>query len=93
MQVTSHKQCINLYPIVDTTTKKGGIVHMDIAEKVYNFMKSSNDKNGFTPTVHQIAEELNIADHEARAAIEQLKESGRIKITDIPRKTIIEFTD
>lgn len=64
---------------------------MDIADKVYNFMKSSNDKNGFVPTVHQIAEELNIADHEAKAAIEQLKESGRIKITDIPRKTTIEF--
>ena len=56
---------------------------MDIVEKVYNFMKSSNDKNGFVPTVSQIAEELNIADHEANAAIEQLKESGRIKITDI----------
>lgn len=66
---------------------------MDITEKVYNFMKSSNDKNGFTPTVHQIAEELNIADHEAKAAIERLKESGRIKITDIPRKITIEFAD
>lgn len=66
---------------------------MDIAEKVYNFMKSSNDKNGFTPTVHQIAEELSIADYEAKAAIEQLKEFGRIKITDVPRKTTIEFID
>ena len=66
---------------------------MDIADKVYNFMKSSNDKDGFVPTVSQIAEELNIADHEANAAIERLKESGRIKITDIPRKTTIEFTD
>lgn len=66
---------------------------MDIAEKVYNFMKSSNDKNKFVPTVHQIAEELNIADHEANAAVEQLKESGRIKITDIPRKITIEFAD
>lgn len=66
---------------------------MDIADKVYNFMKSSNDKDGFVPTVSQIAEELNIADHEANAAIERLKESGRIKITDIPRKTTIEFAD
>ncbi len=66
---------------------------MDIAEKVYNFMESSKDKNKFVPTVHQIAEELNIADHEANAAVEQLKESGRIKITDIPRKTSIEFAD
>lgn len=66
---------------------------MDIAEKIYDFMKSSKDKNGFVPTVHQIAEELNIADHEAKTAIEQLKESGKIKITDIPRKTTIEFVD
>ena len=66
---------------------------MDIADKVYNFMKSSNDKNGFVPTVLQIAEELNIADHEAKAAVEQLEKSGRIKITDIPRKTTIEFAD
>lgn len=66
---------------------------MDIADKVYNFMKSSNDKNRFVPTVQQVAEELNIADHEANAAIEQLKESGRIKITDIPSKTTIEFAD
>ncbi len=66
---------------------------MDIVEKVYNFMKSSNDKNGFVPTVQQVAEELNIAEHEANTAIEQLKESGRIKITDIPRKTSIEFAD
>lgn len=66
---------------------------MDIVEKVYNFMKSSNDKNGFVPTVSQIAEELNIAVHEANAAIERLKESGRIKITDIPRNTTIEFAD
>lgn len=56
-------------------------------------MKSSNDKNGFIPTVHQIAEELNIEDHEANAAVEQLKESGRIKVTDIPKKTTIEFAD
>jgi len=56
-------------------------------------MKSSNDKNGFIPTAQQIAKELNIADHEAKTAIEQLKESGRIRITDIPRKTTIEFTD
>lgn len=66
---------------------------MDIAEKVYNFMKGSKDKNGFVPTVHQIAEELNIADHEVNAAVEQLKESGRIKITNFPRKTTIEFCD
>lgn len=66
---------------------------MDITEKIYSFMKSSQDKNGFVPTVKQIAEEVNIVDHEAKLAIEQLEKSGRIKITDIPRKTTIEFCD
>lgn len=66
---------------------------MDIADKVYNFMKSSNDKNGFVPTVYQIAEELNIAEHKAKVTVDQLKESGKIKITDILRKTTIEFAD
>ena len=47
----------------------------------------------FPPSIRQIAEELNIADYEAKAAIEQLKESGRINITDVPRKTTIEFAD
>ena len=64
---------------------------MDIEEKVYSFMKSSKDKNGFVPTVSQISEELNIAAHEAKAAIEELEKSGRIKITDISRKVKIEF--
>lgn len=66
---------------------------MDITEKVYNFMKSSVDKNGFPPSIRQIADELNIPDREVRTAIEQLEKSGRIKITDVSRKTTIEFTD
>ena len=66
---------------------------MDITDKVYDFMKSSMNKSGFPPSVRQIARELDIAEHEADAAIEQLKEAGRIKITDIPRKTTIEFAD
>ena len=66
---------------------------MDITDKVYNIMKSSMIKKGFSPSVSQIARELNIAEHEANAAIEQLKESGGIRITDIPRKTTIEFVD
>lgn len=66
---------------------------MDIEDKVYNIMKSSMNKNGFAPTINQIARELNIENHEVNATVEQLKESGRIKITDFPRKTIIEFCD
>lgn len=66
---------------------------MDITEKIYSFMKSSHNKNGFLPSVNQIAREFNIANHEVESEIEQLKKSGRIKITDIPRKTTIEFCD
>ena len=66
---------------------------MDNAEKVYNIMKSSKDKNGFIPTTSQIAKELNIPDHEAKSEIEQLEKSGRIKITDVPRETTIELVD
>ena len=62
---------------------------MDIAEKIYSYLKFSKDKNGFIPTVSQMAEEFNLPEHEAKAALEQLEKSGRIKITDIPRKTTI----
>ncbi len=66
---------------------------MDITEKVYGFMKSSNDKNGFVPSVKQIAEEFNISDYEVKIALENLEKSGRIKITDIPPKSTVEFVD
>lgn len=65
----------------------------NITEKVYNFLKESVDKNGFPPSIRQIAKEFYIPDFEVTAAIEQLKESGRIRGTDIPRKTTIEFAD
>jgi len=66
---------------------------MDIAEKVYGFMKSSKNKNGFIPTARQMAEEFNVTDQEVKAVIERLEESGKINITDIPGKTTIEFCD
>lgn len=62
---------------------------MDIAEKVYNFMKSSKDKDGFMPTVQQIVDEINVPEHEVKATLEELEKSGRIKITD----TAIEFVE
>lgn len=66
---------------------------MDVTEKVYNFIKDSVNKNGFPPSVRQIAKEFYIPDFEVVAAVEQLEKSGRIKITDVPRKTTIEFAD
>ncbi len=64
---------------------------MDITEKAYSFMKTSKDKNGYVPTIQQISDGLNLPDHEVKAVIEQLKEAGRIKITDIPREVKIEL--
>lgn len=66
---------------------------MDITEKTYSFVKKSNDKNGFVPTIKQIAEELNVSEHKIKTALERLEKGGRIKITDIPRKTTIKFFD
>ena len=45
-----------------------------VTRKVYSYMKSLSDRNGFPPTVRQTAEQL-----------------GKIVITDIPAKSIIEF--
>ena len=66
---------------------------MDITEKVYNFMKSSVDKNGFPPSIHQVADEFNIPDSQVRLAIEQLEKSRRIKVVDDPREAKIEFIE
>lgn len=33
---------------------------------IINYMKSERDKNGFVPTVNQLAEEFNVSDHEVR---------------------------
>lgn len=81
------KKRINSYSIGDTTIKKVGVKDVDITEKVYDHIKISINKNGFPLSVCQVAEELHISDQEARTAIEQLKESGKIK--DIPRKATI----
>jgi len=56
-------------------------------------LRKNLDTIGFVSTVHQIAEELNILEHEAKVALEQLEKSGRINITDIPRETTIQFVD
>lgn len=66
---------------------------MDITERVYNCMKAERDRNGFVPTVNQLAEEFNVSDHEVRLAIEQLEKAGRIKVTSVPSEVKIEFVD
>ena len=72
--------------------KKEGIC-MDNLEKVYNHMKSYMEEKGFPPTIHQIAETLNIKKYEAEEAFEQLEKSGRIKVRRIPSKAEITFLD
>ena len=72
--------------------KKEGIC-MIKSDKIYYNMKEFFEKNGFPPTIKQVADELNIKEHEAQEAFDELQKSERIKITDIPRKTTIEFID
>ena len=66
---------------------------MDYTDKVYNYMKSFMEENGFHQTVKGIAKELGILEKEVETAIDKLKESGKVIITGIPRKTTIEFKD
>lgn len=66
---------------------------MGITEKIFNYMKSERDKNGFVPTVNQLAEEFNVSDHEVRLVIEQLEKDGRIKVINVPSEVKIEFVD
>lgn len=66
---------------------------MDNIEKVYDYLKSCMEEKGYPPTIKQISSDLNLKEHEVQEAFKQLKESGRVKITDIPRKTTIEFVE
>lgn len=63
----------------------------DITQKVYTHMKSLSDQNGFAPTVRQTAEQLNLEIHDVEAAVNELQQLGKIVITDIPAKSIIEI--
>lgn len=64
-----------------------------VTTKVYNYMKSLSDKNGFPPTVRQTAQDLQVQVNEVEDALSRLREEGKITITDIPAKSIIEFVD
>lgn len=64
-----------------------------ITQKVYTHMKSFYDQHEFAPTVRQTAEQLNYEERDVEDAIRKLEQLGRIVITDIPAKSIIEFVD
>lgn len=65
----------------------------DITSKVYNHMKSLSDQDGFVPTVRQTADQLNLKDDEVEVAINKMQQLGKIVVTEIPAKSIIEFVD
>ena len=56
-------------------------------------MKSLSDQNGFTPTVRQTADCLNLKASEVECAINKMQQLGKIVVTEIPAKSIIEFVD
>lgn len=61
--------------------------------KVYTHMKKLYDQNGFAPSVRQTAEQMNLEVCEVEDAIAKMEQSGKIVITDIPAKSIIEFVE
>lgn len=63
----------------------------DITQKVYTHMKSLSDQNGFLPTIRQTAEQLNLEIDDVETALNELQQLGKIVITDIPAKSIIEL--
>ncbi|MCI8892790.1 MAG: hypothetical protein HFH34_15945 [Eubacterium sp.] len=66
---------------------------MDLTMKVYNYMKSLSDQNGYAPTVRQTAEKLQLKESEVERSIQEMQRQGKIVVTEIPAKSIIEFAD
>lgn len=56
-------------------------------------MKSLSDQDGFAPTVRQTADQLNLKTSEVEGAINKMQQLGKIVVTEIPAKSIIEFVD
>lgn len=65
----------------------------NITSKVYNHMKLLSDQDGFAPTVRQTADQLNLKTSEVEGAINKMQQLGKIVVTEIPEKSIIEFVD
>ena len=66
---------------------------MDNQEKVYNNLKSFMVEKGYPQSIPQMSRGLNIPEHEVKEAFDKLQQSGKIKITTVPRKVTIEFCD
>lgn len=64
-----------------------------VTQNVYTYMKSLSDQNGFPPTIRQTAEQLKLDEQEVEKAIGELQRLGRVVITDIPAKSIIEMVE
>ncbi len=62
-----------------------------VTRKVDSYRKSLSDRNGFPPTVRQTAEQLDLEVRQVEEALHQMEQLGKIVITDIPAKSIIEF--
>lgn len=72
---------------------KEGISMDTVTQNVYTYMKSLSDQNGFPPTIRQTAEQLKLDEQEVEKAIGELQRLGRVVITDIPAKSIIEMVE
>lgn len=101
-------QCINCDASTDTSAtssqkldfwpnvalaQKGRDRRMDNLERVYHHIKNSVNESGFPATLKQMAEELNLMEHEVKTAFHQLMAAGRIAVREEPNKTIIELND
>jgi len=73
--------------------KKEGIVMDHMISEVYHYMKSFSDENGFAPTVRQTAGQMGLQESEIESAIRQLQQMGKLFVTEIPAKSVIEFAD
>ncbi len=65
----------------------------DHTMQVYNYMKSLSDQNGYAPTVRQTAQQLQLDESEVEKSIQKMQQMGKIVVTEIPAKSIIEFAD
>ncbi len=66
---------------------------MDLTMKVYNYLNSLSDQYGYAPTVRQTAEKLQLKESEVERSIQEMQRQGKIVVTEIPAKSIIEFAD
>lgn len=88
-----HYNSPNLRDTIIRKQKKEGIFMDNITSKVYNHMKTLSDQNGFAPILRQTADQMNLKVDEVEGAIDKMQQLGKIVVTEIPAKSIIEFVD